>query len=689
MLAFKRLIPPVERDRAACAIFGALATNGSKVPLSTVIRGICTAENERGGTFGNGVAFVSDISRADRGKNLVLLVQDSSKIPEVQADLAAAGVFLENGGFRQVGTGNTREAKSTAEYLPLTAAVAAINAKYGDAARIVSFGHGIRVFKGLPSLSDLAATYELSGLDAVAAIAHTRFPTGSKAREAGAHPHCFGNVAIVHNGDVTSYHANLAATTATLAELVYRQFGDAAAKKFLVDQKASWVGTDSEAIAAMIYSMLKHGSHFEPGLSIPDIMDIVSPPFDNPISSLRRGGRERSRLEDLLTRYCGYQLDGPVSCAAIITVEDDAHLVAFRDRNTFRPLQVVVDRRTGLVYVASELRQIVRATGIDVFDCDVESYHLDPGQFLWASAKSGIGDRFSGRTNRPLIPGPPIPSDILHLDGSPNTFVGETFDIHGRTSGVLGNFGGSFANGSGTWEHFGSVQDNSFEGCSLHTVVIHGNCSQMNGNAFQGRRLFVRGAVDGRFAQQLRRGPYGDPVAIVGETAGMNIGRMVSSGRLFVLGLSWVGKESMMPQLVGPFAMTGAVGGTAYLRGNVYAESIGSPPERRAVIALAESLKIEGIINDAELYSLRSGETAIDYDSITRVLAAKPEALSRFDSLFTGHSQLQVERRCLTDSEKVEIRSEFEAYAGFFNLPQSTVDALLDSMYTIVKAGVK
>lgn len=688
------------RDPAACAIFGAISFSGSPLPGRLAVEGIREAETARGGAYGNGVMF-ANTERNQRGKTISIWARKDIFVDRIRQILKEEGVEIKD--FTKPGSGDIYKARTESEYLPLLISVVRANSEISaDEARIISFGHGLDLYKGLDSLSALEETYGLGGMSATAMIAHTRYPTGSQPKVARAHPFGFGNVGIVHNGDVTSFMANVGACEARLAE-IYHPYSkiqpNGHAKQGVVDflstLRRSWVGTDSEIIAAMMYTLLKTGLMSEPGLSIGAIMSVLIPPFDNSLTRLLRGSAERERLDQLAIRYRGFGLDGPVSSIALITYEDEVQLIAFRDRNTFRPLQIVIDHESGRVFAASELRQIIAATGLDIFSSKVESYSPEPGKFLWVSSKSGIVT--TGRSRRPFIRPPGLngkPVDA-QLGGSPHQFAGQMVDEGRAYRGILGNHGGSFSAGDGSHEIIGSIQDNCYDTSTLRRVVVHGNAGMMTANAFQGEQFFIRGSADSRAFQQFRPNPLTgqSPTGIIGETAGQYLGKMMSSGLIMVLGLEHLGREDVDTPIVGEFVGTGMVGGRIYIRGYVIDDFIKRPPQRREVIAVCAQLKEEMLISDSALREIRHNPLSLP--RIRKILEGSrmrvedpnsvEKAMQRLAPLFD--SSLTLERRGLNERELEELGPNLEDYFQTFRLDEEGLRRVLSSNWTII--GVK
>ncbi|MEW6035958.1 MAG: hypothetical protein AB1529_05065, partial [Candidatus Micrarchaeota archaeon] len=418
------------------------------------------------------------------------------------------------------------------------------------------------------------------------------------------------------------------------------------------------------------------------------IMSALVPPFDNNLTRLLRGSAERERLDQLAIRYRGFGLDGPVSSIVLITYEDEVQMLAFRDRNTFRPLKIVVDHENGRVFAASELRQIIAATGLDTFSSKVESYSPEPGKFLWVSSKAGIVA--SGRSRRPFIPAPAAAKQPVPLAGAPHEFAGERIEGHILSAGILGSHGGSYSSGDGTLEVVGCVQDNCFEASSVRNVIVHGTAGMMLGNAFQGGRFFVRGSVDSRAFQQLRPKDGREPLAIIGESAGQYLGKMMSGGKLVVLGLENLGREDVDSPIVGEFVGTGMVRGTIYVRGYVIDDYIKRPPQRRDVIAVCAQLRDEGLISESAMREIRHNPLSLP--RIRKILEgsrlslANPDcvgkAISRLSPLYD--QALDVERRGLSEQEAAELGPALEDYFRAFGLPEEGLRRVLSSNYTVI-----
>jgi hypothetical protein len=74
---------------------------------------------------------------------------------------------------------------------------------------VLSIGHSLEIVKDLGDAETVSAQYGLSSFRGTHGIGHVRMATESDVDIAGAHPYWaypFGDVAVVHNGQLTNYH---------------------------------------------------------------------------------------------------------------------------------------------------------------------------------------------------------------------------------------------------------------------------------------------------------------------------------------------------------------------------------------------------------------------------------------------------------------------------------------------------
>ncbi|HWX09076.1 MAG TPA: hypothetical protein VNY33_03780 [Gaiellaceae bacterium] len=74
---------------------------------------------------------------------------------------------------------------------------------------VLSLGHSLEIIKDLGDAQQVSEQYNLDGFVGTHAIGHVRMATESDVDISGAHPYWaypFGDVAVVHNGQLTNYH---------------------------------------------------------------------------------------------------------------------------------------------------------------------------------------------------------------------------------------------------------------------------------------------------------------------------------------------------------------------------------------------------------------------------------------------------------------------------------------------------
>ncbi|MBS3068087.1 hypothetical protein J4450_05265 [Candidatus Micrarchaeota archaeon] len=681
----------IRKDPSACAIFGAIAIQGGKgfVAATQAKDAIELVRDARGGTMGNGIllSHPDSLQNGNGYYNIEVLAEDQDLFERAAYLLGAYPDITRAGPWEKLHNTEGRGiwcAPFAADDLRITRAVVELNGQFSpDQLRLISSGKHEILVKDLDSLTDLFVRYQLAKIMAKAILAHARYPTGAWPLPSRAHPHCFGNVGMVFNGDVKSYIANRRRAEAIIAEHLYPLLGsDEALENFIPIIRRSWVGSDAEVIAAPFYFLLRAS------LSIPSVVSTLVPPFDNTLATLPRG-MERDRMRKLLTTYSGMQLDGPVSSIVLVTTDKDVQMLAFRDRNEFRPLRIMFDREDGIVYAASEDRQLEIASGKSVRDPKVESYSLDSGQFLWVSSREGI--IAPGRTRRTaiVVPAPPKPNgrSVFNTRGEPHMFAGDRDDTDKVLDGLAGNCTGAYSMGDeSTYEIFSSAQANAFESSRARGVIVHGNVDMMTPNAFQGGFFYVRGSGDSRFGQQLRHSQKHaqPPVALAGERIGTYGFKMIAGGIGAVLGISEIGHEEEMQPLVGRFLATGMMSGTVYVRGNVPREYIGRSPSARRIKAEIKELAREGLITSSQAGVLF--ENALDLQVIEEELANNEPARRRISALFYPPHQkpYDVQFREL-DSSDAFLLGNITKFCERFGLEPSILAALESSSWTVVR----
>ncbi len=688
----------IQKDPAACALFGAIALKRGRghVHADQAREGIEVVRKERGGDMGNGVLFSHpNLLPIREAAYFVEIFASNEKYFQKGAEEFEAVNGMKRGAawekfHHDACTHGIWQAPFTVEggeedKRIIKACIEVNSAFLPHELRIISTGKHHLLIKDLENLAELYARYTIEHITAKAVIAHVRYPTGAQPIPTRAHPHCFGTVGMVFNGDVKSYSANRRKAEAMIAEALYPVFkrdsddADAELERFIPCIEQSWVGSDAEVIAAPFYLLLKNS------VSIPSAIQTLVPPFDNTLALLERGS-DRNRMRTLLNHYAGLQLDGPVSAILLITTDHDVQLVAFRDRTEFRPLRIMYDRELEIVYAGSEDRQLECASGKKVTDPHVESYSLEPEQFLHVSSEQGIIS--AGRVRRPSIVVPPLKENgatRIETNGEPHLFAGEISNEHRILTGLGGNCSSAYSIG-GRYRFRSSLQANAFEASSAEEVIVDGNVDIMTPNAFQGGFFYARGSGDARCGQQLRHAQKDKPppVVIFGERIGTYGFKMMAGGIGVVLGISEIGREEEMQPLVGSSFATGMMDGTAYVRSNVPRQYIGKPPSARLVMGRIKELVRQGKINLEEAAELF--KKVLDVEQIQKTVeddAARTELVQ----LFYPKSQkpFRIGYQKLNTEDRVILDPHFDRFCEVFALNGGIRNALDTSLYTVVR----
>ena len=674
--------PLVVKD--GCGVFGVIRKPGGAPISSLVAVGGISCISYRGSNFGAG--FASAVSSS--GYKILAFVRDESAVKYVVDSLAAGA--SKSLSFKlaippdvgRVGVLEVHLPEDLISELDLERRVDQINSalfteKGMISGRLFSYGKHLTVYKDVGYPMDVARIY---GLDceskfADAWIAHTRQPTNSPGSSPiWSHPFSSLDCAIVHNGDISSFGANLE----LLSSMGYR----------------SHVGTDSEVIARLLNQLVR----FE-GLSIREACTILTSPFEENIS------RFGADVEELVnSKYKGARLDGPFSVVALYSNDEDTYLVALVDRSKFRPMIIGEDDER--FYVASEevqIRSVSRSARV---------WTPEPGSFFIASLKRGLiesgttrGARrdFSDTTAGSGISRLAIDSTGMdfsrinteifnaHARGergikftniSGQRYIGIGFstrgqdfriELHGLPGNCLANL-----NDGGHFEVFGNVSDDLGDTMHSGSITVHGSSRDVTAQALQGGDIFIRGSVGNRAAIQMREYRDSKPHLVVGESADDYLGEYMAGGTVLVLNLSGEKKP------VGRYVGTGMVGGTIYIRGRVEESAVGLPPKRQDVLNYLRMLKIDGLITDKQygLLSCSEGEVALK-----EVLP--PEHFRRVRTLFFRSKYtrpLLCRFRRLDELELQCLSPKVHQFFRVFGLAEDKKREVLDSEFTVIRA---
>jgi len=702
---------PVYKD--GCGIFGIIRKDGApKVSNLDTLTGIACIKY-RGSDLGAGFAlFDPSLTAGGQTHKIKAFVRNQDIADNLQDELAASvnsprDVQLM---MPELVSGRERfgiwEANlSTSDNPTLEKTIDSINGQLlSDGkidGRIFSYGRYLDVFKEVGYPLEVAKEYHLDAdtKRADAWIAHTRQPTNSPGRyPIWSHPFASMDTAIAHNGDISSFGANL-------------------------EQLNSWglrshVGTDSEVIARLLDHLIR-----VEGISLFEAATLLTNPFERQFSP---------EVRKLLIRYRGARLDGPFAVVAGFSDGSDTYLLALTDRSKFRPLLVGEDDKR--FYVASEENQIRNLSK------DAVVWAPEPGSFFLASVKKGIlqagtkrkiysfqsGGSASGVASSFGAYSHPLqeagasraPDSVATLDssgvgyGEINEFLRKAYrsgsdsvridNVSGqrylgigfstkREDGVRRKFkvelngypGNCLANLNDgvSYVVHGNVSDDLADTMHAGSVVVHGSARDVAGQTLQGGHIMIRGSVGNRAGIQMREYKQARPYFIIGETADDYLGEYMAGGIMAVLNLSGSDRP------VGKFAATGLVGGTLYIRGEVDPTQLGLPPSPDDILAYLRTNAIDGALSKEAFEAVSKLRFTSERD-LAALLPAALMARVRFLFFTSKYTKPLVrEYRNLNAADLEALRRVLETFFETFNLPRSLLEIVLASKFTVLRAG--
>ncbi len=547
--------------------------------------------------------------------------------------------------------------------------------------RIFSYGRFLSVYKEVGYPQDVAEIY---GIDhevekADMWIAHTRQPTNSPGSSPiWSHPFASLDCAIVHNGDISSFGANM-------------EFLNSYGYK-------SHVGTDSEVISKLLFHLIRIE-----GLSVKDAATILTNPFE---------GNTTSSAFELLSRFRGAKLDGPFVVVAGYCDDNDSYLIALTDRSKFRPL--ILGEDENCYYVASEENQIRNISK------NATIWTPDPGSYFIASLKKGLIE--SGTTRKASTHSDAFPQKMFANSGrvpeidatgmdfsSLNEEIHEAFEsgakgirisnLNGQRylgiglstkrdgnyipfkielSGAPGNCLANLNNG-GVFEVYGNAADDMADTMHSGKIIVHGSARDVVGQALQGGDIFVRGSVGNRAAIQMREYQNLKPYLIIGETADDYLGEYMAGGVVCILNLS----DEKRP--VGNFVGTGMVGGAIYVRGKIEESQLGLAPKKADVLGYLKATWLDGEISKDSYEQILS----FTFPSEHKLQGLIPDPLlKRIRTIFFRNKYTKpckMEYRKLNPVDRTVLSEKLEAFFQAFNIPEQQRNLLLSSEYSIIR----
>ncbi len=509
--------------------------------------------------------------------------------------------------------------------------------------RVYSVGKSLNVFKGVGYPLDVAEQYSIYGKYADMWLAHTRQPTNSPGNYPyWSHPFSSFNIAIVHNGDISSFGSN-------------REYLKSLGIK-------SFVGTDSEVIAYLFRELLKK-------FDITETVKILSNSIDDP---------------KIKYRYRGSVLDGPYTLVIGYEADDDLYMMCLTDSTKLRP--VILGEDDNNYYIASEENQI------RLINENAKVWSMEPGSYFIVSMKKGIIS--SGRQNRDegtTYTPEKYDIDALEIDYNKldqnilNTgkdhvtvknvfghrYIGMEFPDKRKTLDLYGYCGNCLMN-LNINNHvnvYGNVADDCCDGMIGGKVVIHGNAGDVLAQAFQNGRIYVNGNVGNRAGLQMRSYSNFKPYLIINGGFDDYLGEYMSGGVI----LSFSNTE----QIDGKYIGSGMIGGKIIIRGNVNKNKIGIQTDRIINKNILRSLYNESLI-DEEFYSEMKDKSIVD------ILENMPEEGRKYtDKLFNKHEIPFYEYRYLNKDEQNELEEivrDFDTEMGTDNIKY------LHNKFTIITA---
>jgi glutamate synthase domain-containing protein 1/glutamate synthase domain-containing protein 3 len=678
---------PVVKD--GCGVFGVIRKpNAPKISnLSTVSAISCI--KYRGSDLGAGFASF-EVSQKNQYK-VMAFVKDSDIASEVLEQLASllgkpvsSEMTIPTGSRSNFGV-LVAQFRYSGHELELERKVDTINSRLlrdkTIDGRIFSYGRFLSVYKEVGYPMDVAKMF---GIDhevtrADMWIAHTRQPTNSPGSSpVWSHPFASLDCAIVHNGDISSFGANM-------------EFLNSYGYK-------SHVGTDSEVISKLLFHLIRIE-----GLSVRDAATILTNPFE---------GNAPAGSSELLSRFRGAKLDGPFAVVAGYCDDNDSYLIALTDRSKFRPL--ILGEDENCYYAASEENQIRNISR------NATIWTPDPGSYFIASLKKGLiesgttrkvsthSDAYPQKTfSKPSARVPEIDATgmdfsklnqeihaafdsgakgirISNLNGQRYLGIGLSTKRDGNyipfrieLSGVPGNCLANLNNG-GVFEVYGNASDDLADTMHSGKVIVHGSARDVVAQTLQGGEIFVRGSVGNRAAIQMREYQSLRPHLIVGETADDYLGEYMAGGVVVILNLS----DERRP--VGNFVGTGMVGGKIYVRGKVEESQLGLAPKKADVLNYLKAAFLDGDISKEVFERLLS----LDFPSEEHLLGLLPDSLLKrvrvlfFRNKYTKPCKIEYRKLNQTDNSVLE---KLEEFFQVFNIPGQQRNLLLSSEYSIIR----
>ncbi len=494
--------------------------------------------------------------------------------------------------------------------------------------RLYSAGKSLLVYKGVGYPDDVGNEYALDEKEADMWLAHTRQPTNSPGYlPYWSHPFSTFNIAIVHNGDISSFGAN---------------------REYLKSKGVtSFVGTDSEVIAHIFKELV--GEY-----DLITSLKIMSGNMDNPQIRYR-------------TRGC--VLDGPYTL--IIGYDDgqDIYMIAMADRTKLRPAILGEDEKH--IFIASEESQI------RIISPDAKIWTLEPGSFFISSLKNGIissgrekhknteklGIAYEKGIDAANIAYNMLDPEIIESPGNlacvnnvaGHRYIGITFPDEHRNVTLYGNAGNCLMNlnENNTVTVRGNVADDCCDAMNGGLLKIFGDAGDVLGQALSGGKIYITGNVGNRTCIQMREYGNSIPHVVIRGKFDDYLGEYMAGGTILVL--------SDNGGNFGKYIGSGMLGGRIFIRGMVKSKNIGIQPPLPVKIGMLKALKIAGIIEKSEYIRL----IRKNFIDIIEELPEDAQIYAR--KYYSGHQIPDYSYRNLSSEEKHDLKiilSDFDREMG-------------------------
>ncbi len=512
--------------------------------------------------------------------------------------------------------------------------------------RIYSSGTSLDVFKGVGYPDEVGNEYSIGSMKADMWLAHTRQPTNSPGSlPYWSHPFSTFNIAIIHNGDISSFGSN-------------REFLKSRGVK-------SFVGTDSEVIAYVFRELLKE---YDLTTAIKIMAGNISDPY---MKYKNRGG----------------MLDGPYTLVMGYDDGSDLYMICMTDNTKLRPAILGEDNNN--FYIASEESQIKQVNP------DARVWTMEPGSYFISSVKRGIissGRKGIGKTAKQHTPESYLidakdiaynklnqailkengPVSIVNVAG--HRYIGINFTGRKKNITIYGNVGNCFMNlnENNISTIYGDVADDCCDSMSGGMVKIFGDAGDVMCQALNGGKVYVSGNVGNRACLQLREYMKKSPVVVINGKFDDYLGEYMSGGIVLVLSNS--GRN------FGKHIGSGMMGGKIFIRGKVSSRNIGIQPPATVVNGMLHALKNSGLIINNDYSKLK-------HMSFIDMINFVPDDAVKFVSkLYSRHELPEYEYRYLNKEEKarlLNIAKDFDMEMG-----TKSIEFLKDK-FTIITPGIE